>query len=106
MWSPPWSEQMSLFDSTPGSGGTRVWLLEDHVRSPGASSTADTSECPNDAAVCTPVSLSDVLQQIGPIEPYWLSPRACKGILRRAARRGKQLPGPLREALEAVSHAA
>ena len=97
---------MSLFDSTAASGGTRVWLLEDHVASPGACSTADTSECPNDAAVCTPSSLSDVLEQIAPTEPYWLSPRACRGILRRAARRGKQLPVPLRMALEAASHAA
>jgi hypothetical protein len=68
--------QMSLFDSTAGSGGTRVWPLEDHVASHGASSTADTSACPNDAAVCTRSSLSDVLQPIGPTEPYWLSPRA------------------------------
>jgi hypothetical protein len=29
-----------------------------------------------------------------------LSARACQGILNRASRRGKELPGELREALE------
>lgn len=31
---------------------------------------------------------------------YYLSPKACSGILRRAAKRGKELPKPLKEALE------
>lgn len=40
----------------------------------------------------------------GPIQPkYYLSPRACEGILRRAERRGKKLPEPLRAALESVA---
>lgn len=33
-------------------------------------------------------------------EKYYLSPRACRGILRRASARGKMLPEPLRIALE------
>jgi hypothetical protein len=48
-------------------------------------------------------SLSEILET-GPVERrYFLSPKACKGILRRAANRGKSLPPSLREALEAVA---
>ena len=103
MWSPPWSEQTSLFDSTTTPGGIRVWLLEDREQCPGASWTADISECPSDVAVCTPVSLSEVLVSVEPSEPYWLSPKACAGILRRAAKRGKRLPEPLERALAAAA---
>jgi hypothetical protein len=34
---------------------------------------------------------------------YYLSPRACAGILRRAEKRGKELPLVLKSALEAVA---
>lgn len=45
--------------------------------------------------------LSDIVE-IGNIPPkYWLSRMACLGILRRAERRGRALPEPLRRALEA-----
>lgn len=71
--------------------------------SPGACWTLSTCEhadfggrCPSDGAVC---SLSDVLEA-GSVPPrYFLTPRACAGILRRAAKRGKALPAPLAEAL-------
>ena len=33
-------------------------------------------------------------------EKYYLSPKACQGILRRASVRGKELPEVLRTALE------
>lgn len=50
------------------------------------------------------VSLSSVLVQAALIPPrYYLSAMACRGILRRAAKRGKQLPTMLRMALEAVT---
>ena len=46
-------------------------------------------------------SLSDILET-GDIPPrYYLSPAACRGILRRAASRGRELPEVLRQALEA-----
>jgi DNA (cytosine-5)-methyltransferase 1 len=35
---------------------------------------------------------------------FYLSPRACAGILRRAEKRGKTLPDMLRRALESVAH--
>ena len=43
--------------------------------------------------------LSSILQADAP-EKYCLSPKACRGILRRAQKRGKELPEVLRIALE------
>jgi hypothetical protein len=36
-------------------------------------------------------------------QKYFLSPRACAGILRRAARRSKRLPRHLQDALQVVA---
>jgi hypothetical protein len=47
--------------------------------------------------------LSDVLEIQGEhLKKYSLSQKAAQGILRRAGRRGKQLPEPLQKALEDV----
>jgi hypothetical protein len=55
---------------------------------------------PNDDAVS---SLSDILE-IGDVpQRYFLSPKACSGILRRAAKRGKELPPALSSALRTVA---
>jgi len=62
--------------------------------------TLNTSEWPNDAVVC---SLSDVLETGELPQRYFLSPRACAGILRRAEKRGKSLPPSLAAALQAVA---
>lgn len=71
------------------------------VRLRGASSTLNIGESPN-AAVES--SLSRILQPVTDVpEKYYLSPRACKGILRRAKKRGKKLPEGLRVALELQS---
>jgi hypothetical protein len=51
-------------------------------------------------------SLSDILETGDVPQRYYLSATACKGILRRAAKRGKELPGQLRAALSAVAQAA
>jgi len=46
--------------------------------------------------------LSDVLEEIGTVpEQFYLSRKACLGILRRATRRGKSLPEALERALRA-----
>ena len=58
------------------------------------------SEWPNDAVVC---SLSQVLEQGSIPSRFFLSSTACAGILRRAEKRGKQLPEALQKALEAVA---
>ncbi len=54
----------------------------------------------NGGAVC---SLSDILET-GTLPPrFYLTARACLGILRRAGKRGKALPPPLQRALAAVA---
>ena len=65
---------------------------------PGESMTLNTGECPSVAREST---LSQILQANAP-EKYFLSAKACAGILRRAERRGKELPPMLKEALEEV----
>ena len=58
--------------------------------------TLNTGESPN---VVEESTLSQILEVNAP-ERYYLSAKACAGILRRAERRGKQLPPMLKEALE------
>ncbi len=55
---------------------------------------------PSDDAVC---SLSDILETGDVPRRYYLTPKACAGILRRAERRGKVLPPQLAHALQAVA---
>lgn len=63
--------------------------------------TASPEPSLNDAGVC---SLSDILQETSDVpQQFFLSPKACAGIIRRAAGRGKTLPEPLGEALRQVS---
>jgi hypothetical protein len=62
--------------------------------------TLNTSEYPSAAAAS---SLSDVLETGELPQRYYLSGRACRGILRRAEKRGKMLPPPLAHALMAVA---
>jgi hypothetical protein len=51
----------------------------------------------SDGSVC---SLSDVLEETPRVpQRFYLSQRACEGILRRAERRGKELPPMLEQAL-------
>jgi hypothetical protein len=59
-------------------------------------------ESPSAVAVC---SLSHTLE-IGVVpQRYFLSAKACSGILRRAEKRGKELPGQLHQALLAAAGA-
>src|SRR6185437_3204011 len=62
--------------------------------------TLSFSEYPSAAAVS---SLSDILETGELPQRYWLSSTACRGILRRAEKRGKILPRPLARALMAVA---
>jgi len=62
--------------------------------------TLSGSESPSAASVC---SLSDVLET-GDVPPkYFLSAKACRGILRRAEKRGRELPPALHAALQMVA---
>jgi hypothetical protein len=54
----------------------------------------------NDDDVC---SLSDILETGDVPQRYYLSAKACAGILRRAVKRGKALPQRLAHALQAVA---
>ena len=65
-----------------------VWLTE--------FSTLNTGASPNEEVEST---LSEILLAEVP-EKYYLSPKACLGILHRASARGKELPEVLRKALE------
>ena len=58
--------------------------------------TLNTGASPNEEQEST---LSQILMAEVP-EKYYLSPKACLGILRRASARGKELPEVLRKALE------
>jgi hypothetical protein len=62
--------------------------------------TLSTSEWPSDAAVC---SLSDTLETGTVPQRFFLSATACQGILRRADKRGKELPPALQAALQQVA---
>ncbi|MNR50680.1 hypothetical protein D3C85_1702360 [compost metagenome] len=62
--------------------------------------TLSSLEYPSDAVVC---SLSDVLETGEVPQRFFLSATACRGILRRAEKRGKALPPPLALALKAVA---
>lgn len=62
--------------------------------------TLSSSEWPSDADVCL---LSDIVETGDVPQQYFLSPRACAGILLRAERRGKELPQPLFQALHSVA---
>lgn len=58
-------------------------------------SMPNTGECPKEESVST---LSQILEET-PHQKYYLSEKACLGILRRAEKRGKELPEILRLAL-------
>lgn len=67
---------------------------------PTAAVTLNTSVWPRDGSVC---SLSAVLETCDVPPKYFLSPTACRGILRRAAKRGRELPPQLQAALQQVA---
>lgn len=64
-----------------------AWLIESTMRNGG--------ECPNAAVESR---LSQILEEAPPTK-YYLSRAVCQGILRRAERRGKDLPEQLKQAL-------
>ena len=84
-------------DLTPGAGnllGEFYWELISPWR--GDASTLNTGVSPRGAKES---SLSQILQADPPLK-YYLSPKACLGILRRAFERGKELPPKLEGALK------
>jgi DNA (cytosine-5)-methyltransferase 1 len=62
--------------------------------------TLKTSESHSEEEEC---SLSQVVETTGDLSKYYLSPTAAAGILRRAGKRGKELPLKLKEALTKIA---
>ena len=86
------------------NGRTQEWQNCLSVKSHGVSSMRNIGECPN---VDAESFLSRILEPRQDVRAkYYLSPKACEGILRRARERGKELPPELKEALERQSSAA
>lgn len=77
----------------PGEGITMKW--EDDGAWRGELTTRNTGECPNAVVVSR---LSQILEET-PRTKYCLTAKACQGILRRADRRGKDLPKRLKAVL-------
>ncbi len=77
-----------------GQKQERLWEMTTPLR--GGHLTHSIGVAPKDALVST---LSQILMDKVP-EKYYLSAKACQGILRRAAIRGKDLPEVLKTALE------
>lgn len=80
----------------PLNGPAPVQFWRTTTRWRGEQWTPSTGAFPNVACASR---LSSILQ-VGVPEKYYLSRKACEGILRRASRRGKQLPELLKTALE------
>ena len=87
---------------------SRSWPTAATAISPGESSMRGilASRSDEGAFFSSPASLAETLE-VGPIHPrYSLSAKAAAGILRRAQRRGRELPERLRLALEALAGTA
>lgn len=83
------------------NGGKQEMSWEMISPLPGEYLTLNTGEFPNEENAS---SLSQILQ-VGVPEKYYLSQKACLGILRRASARGKELPVVLKTALEKQAQA-
>ena len=91
-----------LLDLRPGAGGLLGPYWEYDPAWLGPPGRLNTSECPKGAVGS---SLSQILLDTVPSK-YYLSRKACLGILRRAKERGKSLPPQLEQALKLQAGAA
>lgn len=89
-----WQKGFLRLDLRAGQMQGRFW--ENPVPSHGEFSMHNIGETPS---VAVESSLSQILEDNAP-EKYYLSPKACVGILHRAQCRGKDLPPRLKAALE------
>jgi hypothetical protein len=94
-------EKMVRSSLQGASGQTLVACLVPKEQWRGDSWTPNTSAWHNVADVC---SLSQVLETGLIPQRFFLSEKACAGILRRAEKRGKRLPEQLQRALETVAN--
>ena len=80
-------------------GASESYSTAGLMKRDGAYATVNISEWPKEGVAC---SLSAILEE-SPATKYSLAPKACRGILRRAEKRGKDLPPMLEEALRQVA---
>lgn len=85
-----------FLDLRTGNGTLAGVSWETGIPSLGGYSTQNFGECPS---VVEESGLSQILEANVPLK-YYLSARACEGVLRRAERRGKELPEILEIALK------
>ena len=94
------AQMMPYLRRQDSSGPIQAWSLDQKDAPRGVSSMLNISDWPNGASVS---SLSQILET-GPIHVrFYLSELTCRGILRRAEKRGKTLPSSLQAALEATA---
>ena len=96
---PSVTNTLMYLDLRTGAGNLLGAYWEMDTVLPGVSMMLNTGESPS---VVKESTLSQILQANVP-EKYCLSPRACRGILRRAEKRGKELPSMLKDALIEVA---
>lgn len=103
----PQDTQQDMFSNPPQEGGATAVSLNPMTKTPSASHggcwTLNTTEFHKGAVAS---SLSDILETGDQLRRYYLTPRACAGILRRAEKRGKKLPEPLERALQQAADSA
>lgn len=95
-------EPVNIWDTPPSftqdDGAVKVWTFDKKSMPRGLAGRINVEEWPNDASVAT---LTDILQPTSEVHPrFFLSPKACAGILRRAEKRGVKLPQKFKEAAE------
>lgn len=95
-------EPVDIWDTPPsftqGDGAVKVWLFDKKSMPRGLAGQINVEEWPNDASV---KNLADILQPMSEVDDrFFLSPKACAGILRRAEKRGTKLPQKFKEAAE------
>lgn len=93
--SPPSREKPYLSIDLRGNGQPQERSWETITRLPGEYWTRNTGECPSAVVEST---LSQILADTVPLK-YYLTARACRGVLAQAERRGKPLPSMLEEVL-------
>lgn len=92
----PEAPALPMLEKNRGGGATQTLSWETDGALLTEFLTLNIGECPNVEREST---LLQILEDNAP-EKYYLSAKACEGILRRAERRGKELPPILKEALK------
>lgn len=95
-----WYRGMFLSLGTAGATRESVSPNRETGSSNGGCWTLNTWECPRDAVAS---SLWSILEHGGVDPRFYLSPRACRGILSRAERHHKELPDVLMRALTRIA---